>query len=162
MGLDMYLYADEYISDTLWQTAGKDENGNYPRNPTYDAIIEAMNIQHINKGMFGTGISVKVPMGYWRKANAIHGYFVREMADGRDECQPIYVHREALENLKSLCEQVLADNSLAEALLPPEEGFFFGSYEIDEYYLQDLQQTIEIINLCLESPYQDFEYHASW
>lgn len=162
MGLDMYLYAEEYVSKRDYFNSTHDKNGDFPENPKYNALIEAMDIKHINRGDIGSGITVHIPMGYWRKANAIHGWFVRELADGRDECQPIYVPRVSLEELKSLCERVLADNSLAEELLPPEQGFFFGTYDIDEWYLSDLQLTLEIIDECLASDYEYFEYQASW
>jgi hypothetical protein len=48
-------------------------------------------------------------------------------------------------------------------LLPPKEWFFFGSYEIGEYYKDDIIETIKIIeDLKLETnPDWDFYYHSS-
>lgn len=46
-------------------------------------------------------------VGYWRKANAIHAWFVRECGKGVDECQEIYVPREKLEELLNTVETVL-------------------------------------------------------
>jgi hypothetical protein len=102
-------------------------------------------------------------IGYWRKANAIHNWFVQNVQDGEDDCKRYFVNREELEKLKGLCQQVLADNSLAEELLPPTSGFFFGSTEIDEYYIDDLQKTVAIIDKALALPNNwEFEYQSSW
>jgi hypothetical protein len=56
---------------------------------------------------------------YWRKANAIHGWFVRECASGVDECQPIFVPRHKLRELRNDCVQALADK--AKNLVPDED-----------------------------------------
>jgi len=37
----------------------------------------------------------------------------------------------------------------AKTLLPRQEGFFFGSYEYDEYYWLDIQDTIEQLEKIL-------------
>ena len=42
-------------------------------------------------------------VGYWRKANAIHGWFIRECADGVDECQEIPVSTIKLLELHVQC-----------------------------------------------------------
>jgi len=44
---------------------------------------------------------------YWRKANAIHGWFVENCQDGEDNCQEYWVSREKLINLKDLCQDIL-------------------------------------------------------
>lgn len=102
-------------------------------------------------------------LGYWRKANAIHGWFVRELAGGVDECQNIPVTRIDLERLQDACAAVLNDISKAEELLPPTEGFFFGSYDIDNYYQEDLRDTLKIIdNILANTKKRKFVYRASW
>ena len=48
-------------------------------------------------------------------------------------------------------------------ILPPASGFFFGSTQIDEYYKNDVERTIEIIDTLLrEDAAADFYYQASW
>lgn len=101
-------------------------------------------------------------LGYWRKANAIHGYIVRSHADGVDKCQKIKLTRGDLIELYARCLTVLLDISKAKDLLPPTEGFFFGSYEVDDGYRQDLGDTVEIINKALETKKRVFIYQASW
>jgi len=155
MGLDQYLSASEYIS--RW-----DYSPEYDRseNELFSQIVSQFGVEVDPSGF--AGLSIDFPMGYWRKSNQIHNWFVENLADGVDECQKIYVNRESLENLRDLCNQVLADNSLAKDLLPTGAGFFFGSLEYDEYYFGDLKQTVEIIDRCLASKFDYFEYQASW
>lgn len=111
--------------------------------------------------MFLNGDSGK-DYGYWRKANQIHGYLVKRYANGIDECQPITLNRDALVELGIRCAYVLLDNSKAMELLPPTEGFFFGSYEIDKNYFDDLTETVNIVTRALHSDENMFVYQASW
>ena len=101
--------------------------------------------------------------GYWRKANQIHGWFVKNVQDGIDECQTVEVSREKLKNLKETCEKVVADLTLAENLLPRTQGFFFGNYDYNEWYVEVLLKTIEICDKALKEPeHVKFFYHSSW
>ena len=141
MGLDMYLTASKFLFDYK----DKDEKKK----------LKKIFNQEINE--------VKFEVGYWRKANAIHKWFVDNVQKGADNCGTYYVNRDDLIKLKELCEQILKHNSLASELLPTQEGFFFGSYEYDEYYFTDLENTIKIIDKCLElNEEYDIEYHSSW
>lgn len=118
--------------------------------------------------------SLEVHVGYWRKANAIHGWFVNHCSDsGEDDCRPMWVSVERLIKLRELCQKILdmPEGSQREQFirsnLPPTEGFFFGGTDIDEYYFQDLRDTVEILkNVSLkenEDPFFDgYRYQASW
>ncbi len=157
MGLDMYLRANQYVS--RWDYDGNNADDN---NPLFDQLVKQFNVADaIGDTTFG-GISIDFPMGYWRKVNSVHNWFVENCGGGVDECQNMYVNRQHLEELKSLCEQVLADHSLAEELLPTSAGFFFGSTNFDEYYFKDLAYTVKVIDRCLKSKFDYFEYQASW
>ena len=107
-------------------------------------------------------------VGYWRKANAIHNWFVKNVQNGVDECQEAYVDTEKLEELLKLCKDVRKDHRRAHKLLPCVEGFFFGSYDYDKYYFQDICQTIKILQDVLKSKDEngyidgDIYYRASW
>lgn len=152
----MYLRANEYVYRHNYV------DGDNSINPLFDEIVSRLELESvIDKNGFA-GISVDVPMGYWRKSNMIHHWFVNNLADGLDECQPIVVNRKNLEDLKDLCITVIANPESAEELLPTGSGFFFGSTDYDEYYFGDLNDTIGIINRCLESKFDYFEYQASW
>jgi hypothetical protein len=167
MGLDMYLEARKYVSQDNWS------NGDRTPNSDYAALVALAPKGLVDKVDFG-GASVALTVGYWRKANAIHGWFVNTLAGGLDECQEIYVPRVALVDLLAACKAVMSVSAgvskqdvADEFGLMPTEGFFFGGYELDEYYDQDLKYTIEMIENILTIIPEDeygwsFSYHASW
>ncbi len=47
------------------------------------------------------------PVGYWRKENHIHKWFVDNVQDGNDNCDMYIVSREQLEALRDVCKKVL-------------------------------------------------------
>jgi hypothetical protein len=49
-------------------------------------------------------------------------------------------------------------------LLPPTPGFFFGNYDIDEWYLQHIEETIDKLSTVLSTKEkgEKFYYHAWW
>lgn len=109
-------------------------------------------------------IQCQVKIGYWRKANAIHDWFVQNCQDGNDDCRESYVSIEQLEELRKICQMVLDNHALASEHLPTTSGFFFGSTEYDELYFQDLQSTVEIIDNALSKIGDEwtFTYQSSW
>lgn len=156
----MYLYAHKYVARRDYTKEVK--NYDYEINPSFSNIISTLEADSIVDNE--SGILVDIPVGYWRKANQIHGWIVNNCADGVDECQRIYISRAKAEELVTLCKQVLADNRLAEELLPPWSGFFFGTYEIDDWYLGDLEKTIEIFERLFndDDKFESIIYQASW
>lgn len=80
---------------------------------------------------------------YWRKANQIRQWFVDNCdypAGGN--CDEVEVTKEDLEKLVETCRRVLENPSLASELLPCSEGFFFGRTLYDEWYLEQLEDTV--------------------
>ena len=149
MGLDMYLNKRVYIG------------ANYEHNDVTGSI-------KLTRGDTKLPIKLKrvveitEQMGYWRKANAIHNWFVVNCQDGIDECQETYVHTEQLQELLDICSQVLKNHDLAHELLPPTSGFFFGGTKIDEYYFDDLKYTKKILKAALKENNGDYYYRSSW
>ena len=78
---------------------------------------------------------------YWRKANAIHNWFVKNVQNGEDDCGYYEVTHDQLEKLLRVVEDVLTDHSKASVLLPSTAGFFFGSTDYDKWYFEDLELT---------------------
>ena len=149
----MHLYAKKYLSD--FNPEGKEKA----------AQIQALFPELAGvKNQHGSAVKiVQAEVGYWRKANAIHDWFVKNVQEGKDECRPHYVDREKLIELKALCDRVLANHILAHELLPTTDGFFFGGTEYDEWYFDSLKSTVEIIDSVLMLPHiWDFEYQSSW
>jgi hypothetical protein len=143
MGLDMYLNAKRFIwynEDDLAETVMKA----FPElkgRRVKEVAIEAM---------------------YWRKSNQIHKWFVDNVQDGVDECQPHYVSREQLAQLRDLILEALEERD--SSLLPTQAGFFFGTTDVDEWYWKDLSDTAEGIDKLL-TEFDDkweFEYRSSW
>lgn len=154
MGLDQYLFAKKYLSSTGF--LGEDNK------EKYNAIVDIIDANDIVSDVL-PAIFVDVKIGYWRKANHIHQWFVDNVQDGEDDCRDAYVSIEKLDELYADCEKVLADNSLAEELLPTCSGFFFGSTEYDEFYFDDIRQTMKIIEKArsIAEDYSFF-YASSW
>lgn len=157
MGLDMYLKGKRY----LWK------HGLNPDGLIAESIQNQFPELNGFPSHWGEGESVVdeiiIGVGYWRKANAIHNWFVNNVQNGVDECQNSYVSREQLEWLRTLCEQAKASREGAGDILPTTSGCFFGDTDYDDGYFEDLVNTIKIINTALELPDTwIFEYQASW
>lgn len=102
-------------------------------------------------------------IGYWRKANAIHQWFVDNVQDGVDNCQEFEVRKEQLEELLEAVDKVIADHEEAKEILPTQGGFFFGSTDYDEYYFEDMLLTKEILERAMKYPDDTrFIYQSSW
>lgn len=60
----------------------------------------------------------------------------------------------------------IVDSSVAQELLPTEDGFFFGSTDYDQYYVEDLKKTKKMLEETLRKDTTDsspeYRYSASW
>jgi hypothetical protein len=150
MGLDMYLSKKTYVK--YWEHNG---DNNYEVTVTKagkPTNIDPKKVSYIVE-----------ELGYWRKANQIHNWFVENVQNGIDECQESYVSREQLQSLLDICRIVKIDKDKAPQLLSTQSGFFFGGTEYDEWYFNDIDNTIEIIEEALsDENADDFAYRASW
>lgn len=153
MGLDMYLNARKYVQDWAHHYPDRVIPPSTPAKTVQQAVGFPFEVTY-----------VEGQAGYWRKANHIHRWFVINVQDGEDECREHYASREKLAALLEVCKRVKADHSLAAELLPPQEGFFFGGTEFDEYYFADIDETIEILERAINCPDIDIDYyyHSSW
>lgn len=223
MGLDMYLYryprfkgygpeqmnvVSEYVDwlndpkakeETFYSWSGHDESELPPKE----------DLEYL-KGFAGKRYyawddrkrhpycAISEQVGYWRKANAIHNWFVHRVQDGEDDCEyHDEVTKEVLEELKGRCEAVLREAILVsgkvkngyrlgkngqeipimedgkfvfnpdicDEMLPSRDGFFFGSTDYDQWYINDIKYTYELCGELLEST--DFDnqmifYVSSW
>lgn len=155
MGLDMYLKAKAFVSGYSWEHESEKE--------LYNTIVNAVGGEVLADKDSPTA-EVSITAGYWRKANAIHGWFVRNVQNDEDECKEHYVTREQLIALQEACQDVLANPSKALDILPPTQGFFFGGYEIDDYYWHYLKETEALIGALLKKADEkwEFYYRSSW
>jgi len=153
----MYLYRKSWVDSSEWVK------------PEYRAEIK------MTKGGKEADTSkiryIVEEVGYWRKANAIHKWFVENVQNGEDDCGEYEVSQEQLKELRDLCAKAkytmeMGDHSVAQKELPTHSGFFFGDTGYGEYYIEDLNSTIEIIDRILVSKDQNlmstFMYSSSW
>lgn len=153
MGLDMYLEKRTYIG------------AQYEYNKISGKISLKKDGKKINIKENRVN-SITERIGYWRKANAIHKWFVDNIQDEEDDCRDYQVSIEQLLELKKECENSLIVEK-DEDILQTTSGFFFGSTEYDEYYFEQLKYTIELINdIISEHDEEDYTvsyiYHSSW
>jgi hypothetical protein len=150
MGLDMYLNAERF----LW----------HEEREKLQAPLASL-ASDLGFG-FAEIKEVTFEAAYWRKANHIHNWFVTNVQGGVDECQKTPVSLEQLVELLRVVTKVLEDpETLGPTMLPTQSGFFFGSKEYDEGYVEDLRYTRDRLYEILSNPEAkkfDFYYRASW
>jgi hypothetical protein len=151
MGLDMYL---EKRTDVRQWNFQKEED-------QFEVVVKKGGVTYpkINPKNVTTIVE---EAGYWRKANAIHRWFVENVQDGVDNCGEYFVPLSSLEELLELCEKVKLNSEQADELLPTSSGFFFGGDEYDEWYFDKIEYTIEVLKEALSDKDSSYYYSSSW
>lgn len=118
---------------------------------------------------------------YWRKANAIHNWFVTHVQDGKDDCKSYVIYEDKLIELRDVCKSIIEEEEehstdraikLGKELLPTSDGFFFGDTSYNDYYFDTVEETYDEIVRMIKSDevspgkgyHTDifYEYHSSW
>lgn len=187
MGLDMYLIKKTYIGA---EYEHRKITGTIDLKK--DGVPIKINLKKVSE--------IEESVGYWRKANQIHQWFVTSIQAGKDDCQEYEVSKEHVLALLAICKEVrdssklvdgaikngdrlengvwipiiedgkeIQDSRKAEKLLPTTSEFFFGGTDYDEYYYQDIENTIIILEEILASEPADqdyfensYYYRSSW
>lgn len=186
MGLDAWLYKEHYVKN--WDFEKTKNSVEVRRDGKIREDIDPKRI-----------VTVTEEVAYWRKANAIHKWFIDKCADGDEGRRRMWVSTECLEELLKTVNKVLEscelvdgevesgwmfehekvkklyrkgkyikDPSLAKELLPTTEGFFFGSINYGDTYVEDLEYTKKILEEELKKVSKekdfvvDYFYEASW
>jgi hypothetical protein len=157
MGLDMYLEKRTFIGAEYKHREVKG---------TCNITAEGKKIPI----KFNRISSICERVGYWRKANQIHAWFVKNVQKGKDDCGDYNVTLEQLKELVATCKTILKNKGKASELLPSQGGFFFGGTDYDEYYFDDLKYTVKMLTPIikeLEKEYanknfSDLYYQSSW
>ena len=194
MGLDMYLKKGKRLPKIK-----KFESYLKIEEKVYDKDAETLEKykDFVNEcGQYSRWNSLFEEVGYWRKANQIHKWFVDNVQNGVDDCNYYEVTKEHIEQLLSICKEIRAKVDLVEGnivisrsiqngewvnnyekgliisnpevceeLLPTQSGFFFGSTDYDEYYMKDIDYTIELCERILkETDFENYRlaYCSSW
>ena len=159
MGLDMYLKARR----SHW--VSRFDGSDIMKPCKFSVALKEVPVPKAFSSQFPE--TVECEAMYWRKANAIHNWFVQNVQNGVDNCGSYYVSRGDMVKLRDTVREVLADTSKADDLLPTQSGCFFGSVEYDEGYWVDLEDTDKRMTAILEMPEEEFkqwyfEYQSSW
>jgi hypothetical protein len=190
MGLDMYL---EKCDRRAWGFKDLDIDEVKENKPAlYNEIKPYLH----ERGKYCHWESIFEEVGYWRKANAVHKWFVENVQNDVDDCSYYEVSKEKLEELLGICKTIqskcqmtkgyikngerfedgmwcpimeegeyIANPEIAEELLPTQGGFFFGSTNYDQWYMEDIISTIDILTKALGTTDFDREmivYCSSW
>lgn len=188
MGLDMYFTRKKYVG------------AEYEHRNVKGTIFITINGKELPID-FDKVSYIEEKVGYWRKANAIHKWFVDNVQDGVDDCRYAYVDLDKIEELLKVCKKVkkaaiLEDGDIqvgtkfedgkpvpimekgkvivngeeVAAILPTNDGFFFGSTDYDEWYMENIDYTIKILTeivkeekeMCENGIFNEYYYHSSW
>jgi len=161
MGLDMYLTKKHYIEANF---------GHRKVNVNVNITIDGKKVNINPERIF----EIIEQVGYWRKANQIHNWFVKNVQGGKDDCKEYWVSKEQFHELLKTVNQVLENVTLKEGLikngypiakklLPTVSGCYFGSTNYDQYYYQDLEYTKNLLETILEEDDGgDYYYSSSW
>lgn len=184
MGLDMYIYAEKYFSNYDYLRKSDSQE-------LRDEVVKYEKVMHsigLDPDQYGEGnhLYVELCVAQFRKVNAVHRWFVDNVADGVDDCKPMYVDRGQLEELRNQCYKVLGDDfdgveptvswlesftptpemvDRAKTYLPTQGGFFFGGTEYSSWYFYYILDTVGKLNKILDNEdlYDvSFYYQASW
>jgi hypothetical protein len=153
MGLDMYLHKKHYVMNWDWMS-DKEKH-------TISVKQGGKKVNKINTERVAYIVELVME---WRKFNALHKWFVDNVQDGVDDCRESYVDTDDLKMLLETLTYVLENKDTATELLPPTNGFFFGTDVMDRWYWNDIESTIIQLKNILEEDNSGahFYYRSSW
>lgn len=132
MGLDMYLTAILDVSPSVQESL-----------TTFFPEVDRIE-------------SVQSEIGYWRGADPIHSWFVKNVQQGNDDCHPHNVYQEDILALLLLVDDIISKRQ-SEAMLP---SYLLSSEES----LETLNKTKPILEkaLALSKSGWRLQYRSSW
>lgn len=137
MGLDMYLYTEEYVSPNF-----DEKRYEQMRTATGRDNIELLSYLELR----------------WRNANHIHDWFVHFAQGGQNNCLKHWVSRDQLKELMLTCQAVVGqrDEKVSSRLLP--------STKYDDGYYEQTEYTYRGLKDLLDNDDEDLEYYydSSW
>ena len=107
-------------------------------------------------------------IAYFRKVNFLQGYFENKYPDKNLNCEYVRIQKEDVEDIIERCNNILEhvtfseDKSLegviwspkaveiAKKEMPIKEGFFYGSYEYDSWFFDDVKEVKEVFEKILK------------
>ena len=175
MGLDMYLNKKLYVRPKSIYLTDMDLETKVLANGVEYSKFNPKNVTYVME-----------EVADWRKFNALHFWFVKNVQQGNDDCEEYEVTLAHFKKLQE-CLDLIVETSvnclrnkitiserdeICRKEFPPTEGFFFGSTAIDEYYFEDVVSTKRIIGGIIDEIEQsiidgdsvliDYFYQSSW
>jgi hypothetical protein len=114
MGLDMYLQGRLYHHGMKYDSKGKYTERKREQVDGYEKT------------------TTEIELAYWRKHPNLHGYIVKTFNNGEDDCTPIDLSPDNLDQIASAIEK----NEL-----PETTGFFFGE---SSWHEEEKEKNVEI------------------
>jgi hypothetical protein len=159
MGLDMYIFKTKKTDHSAQQLSELNSRA-AADNPEFAEFLP------LNKPYPESApdiVSIFKEVAYWRKFNALHQWFVTNVQLGIDDCGLYEVTRDELTQCLELLRETAASGN--SNTLPPTQGFFWGSTEVDESYWRMIRSSIDMVYGLIE--YTDWNkerlfYQASW
>lgn len=150
MGLDMYLEAKRYVApyDSQTEPMRRAIGAAIGYVPPKEKPGEDTSLLEVS------GVTVRV--GYWRKFDALHRWFVNNTQEGHDDCRPSFVSVDTLIELEEQLEQVSDDPASASEYFTADENETLDEGEVD-YTLKVLHHAKR-----LQAQGWDITYRASW
>ena len=165
MGLDMYLNQVTHLAKTDYydHLEGRERNASdQAEHDMAGAVIDVIGVTPYDGDL--TFVEVHTTIMYWRKANAIHGWFVDNAQEGVDDCGHYTVPFDTLIELAALTDDVITHRN--PGLLEPRAGFFFGDAKVDSWYWDELERTHTALAGIVDRHNNEqrgrYEYHSSW
>ena len=141
MGLDSYLTKVTYFYND--KVKGK---------------LKIKGIPHIQKDRV---TSITEEIGYWRRADALHQWFVANVQYGVDDNGEYIVSRNHLEELLKLCRKVKKNKKKAYSFIPA-----YSNDSYDEYYFENIDRMIKSVEVAIAEIENDetiyIMYRGSW
>jgi hypothetical protein len=154
MGLDMYLYRETFIGG---EYDHRDVKGEV--DITINGTPLDIDVQKIS--------SIKEQVGYWRKAQQIHNWFVENVQDDEDNCAYYHVSQGQLIELLEEVNTVLSNRGTPQEAYVVNQHLPDGYDYDDEWYWLQMENTQKILTKILtdsKNPdmWVDYYYQSSW
>ena len=82
---------------------------------------------------------IESTVAYWRKANAIHRWFVNAVQDGEDDCRDAEIGIDTIKELRGLCHGILAKMKGQVLRVPDSSMDDFGKcYEAEDGFVREI------------------------
>ena len=118
MGLDMYLTKKTYVKN--WGHMGEEDK---------HAVMVMKGWQPCSHVKPACVKYIEEEVGYWRKANAIHNWFVENVQSRNDDCGSYYVSQEQMQELLGRVNLVLEKSVIAPGMVKNGASLLEGEWK---------------------------------